>query len=113
MLHHDYVLPSGHNLASQVVLVIKNPPANAGDARDAGLIPGSARCPGEGNGNPLQLFLPGEFHGQGSLEGSSPWGCKESDTTEQLSTTSYFSYYDISSTSDHQLLDSRGRGLLP
>ena len=31
-----------------------------------------------------QVFLPGEFHGQRSLVGYSPWGCKESDTTEQL-----------------------------
>ena len=38
----------------QVVLVVKNPPANAGDIRDAGLIPGSGRSPGEGHGNPLQ-----------------------------------------------------------
>ena len=41
-------------LASQVVLVIKNPPANAGDRRDAGSIPGSGRSPGEGHGIPLQ-----------------------------------------------------------
>ena len=34
--------------------MVKNPPANAGDARDAGLIPGSRRSPGEENGNPLQ-----------------------------------------------------------
>ena len=34
--------------------VVKNPPANAGDTRDMGLIPGSGRCPGGGNGNPLQ-----------------------------------------------------------
>ena len=40
--------------ASQVVLVVKNLPANAGDIRDSGSIPGSGRCPGEGNGNPLQ-----------------------------------------------------------
>ena len=40
--------------ASQVVLVVKNPPANAGDIRDMGLIPGSGRCPREGNDNPLQ-----------------------------------------------------------
>ena len=39
--------------ASQVGLVIKNLPASAGDARDAGLIPGSGRCPGGGHGNPL------------------------------------------------------------
>ena len=34
--------------------VVKNPPANAGDSRDVGLIPGSGRSPGVGNGNPLQ-----------------------------------------------------------
>ena len=35
-------------------LVVKNPPVNAGDTRDASLIPGSGRSPGVGNGNPLQ-----------------------------------------------------------
>ena len=40
--------------ASQVALVVKNPPANAGDIRDAGLIPGSGRYPGGGHGSPLQ-----------------------------------------------------------
>ena len=39
---------------SQVVLVVKNRPASAGDLRDVGSIPGSGRPPGEGNGNPLQ-----------------------------------------------------------
>ena len=39
--------------ASQVALVVKNLPANAGDAREVGLIPGSGRCPGGRNGNPL------------------------------------------------------------
>ena len=34
--------------------VVKNPPARARDAEDMGLIPGSGRSPGEGNGNPLQ-----------------------------------------------------------
>ena len=34
--------------------LVKNPPANAGDTRDVGLIPGSGRSPGEWNGNPLQ-----------------------------------------------------------
>ena len=34
--------------------MVKNAPANAGDARDTGSIPGSRRSPGEGNGNPLQ-----------------------------------------------------------
>ena len=41
--------------ASQVALVVKNPPANAGDVRDLGLIYESGRSPGGGHGNPLQL----------------------------------------------------------
>ena len=40
--------------ASKVALVVKNPPANAGNIRDLGLIPGSGRSPGGGNNNPLQ-----------------------------------------------------------
>ena len=36
--------------------VVKSPPVNAGDTRDAGLVPGSGRSPGGGNGNPLQYF---------------------------------------------------------
>ena len=39
--------------ASLVALVVKNPPANAGDIRGMGSIPGSERSPGGGNGNPL------------------------------------------------------------
>ena len=41
-------------MASQVVLVVKNQPANAGDIKDVGLIPGSGRSPGGGHGNSLQ-----------------------------------------------------------
>ena len=40
--------------ASQAALVVKNPPANAGDVRNADLIPGLERSPGGGHGNPLQ-----------------------------------------------------------
>ena len=137
---------------SQVALVVKNLPANAGDIRDMGSIPGSGRSPRGGHGNPLQysflenpmeepgwlqsvglqriwhnwsdltcsgkeptcqcrrqkklgfnlrvgkipwrrawqptpVFFPGEFHGQRSLLGYSPWGCKESDMTERLTHT--------------------------
>ena len=43
-----------HPSPSQVALVVKNPPANAGDIRDLGSIPGSGRSPGGGHGNPLQ-----------------------------------------------------------
>ena len=39
-----------------VVLVVKSPPANAGDVRGVGSIPGWGRSPGGGNGNPLQYF---------------------------------------------------------
>ena len=61
--------------------MVKNPPASAGDV---GSIPGSGRSSGEGNGNTIAVFLPGESHGQRSLVGYSPWGCKDSDTIEQL-----------------------------
>ena len=37
-------------------VVVKNLPANAGDARDTGSVPGLGRSPGEGNGNPLQVW---------------------------------------------------------
>ena len=56
--------------------VLKNLPANAGDAGGAGLIPGSGRSLGEGNGNPL-IVLPGKSHGQRSLLGYSPYSHKE------------------------------------
>ena len=46
--------------------MVKNPPADAGDVRDVGLIPGSGRSPGGGHGN---LLLPGAFHGQRRLVG--------------------------------------------
>ena len=42
--------------ASQVTLVVKSLPANAGDFRDTVWIPGSRRCPGGGHGNPFQYF---------------------------------------------------------
>ena len=69
-------------LAIVVVLVVKNPSANAGDIRDMGLIPGLRRSPGGGHGNPLQYSCLEKPHGQSSLVGSSPWACKELDTTE-------------------------------
>ena len=54
------------------------------NAGDSGSIRRSGKSSGEGNGNLLQ-FLPGEFHGQRSLVGSSPLGHKESDMTEHTS----------------------------
>ena len=68
--------------ASQVALVVKNPPANVGDIRDVGSIPGLGRSPEGGHGNPTPASLPGESHGQRNLVGCSPFGRKEWDMTE-------------------------------
>ena len=67
---------------SQVVLVVKNPPANAGDARDSGLMLGVGRSPGGGHSNPLQCYFLENPHGQRNLVGYSPQGRKELYTTE-------------------------------
>jgi len=61
--------------------VVKNSPANAGDARDMGSIPGSGRSLGGGNGNPLQYSCL-ENPIERSVMGYSPWSQKEVDTTE-------------------------------
>ena len=65
---------------SQVALVVKNLPANVGDRRDMGLIPG--RFPWRSKWQPTPVFLPGESHGQRSLKGYSPWHHKQQDMTE-------------------------------
>ena len=57
--------------------MVKNPPADAGDIRDVGLIPGLGRS----HGNPLQYSCL-ENHMDRSLVGYSPEGCKELDMTE-------------------------------
>ena len=50
---------------------------------DLGLVPGLERSPGGGHGNPLQYSCLENPHGQRSLVGYSPWGCKESDITHR------------------------------
>ena len=55
---------------------------SACNAGDLGSIPGLGRSPGGGHGSPLQYSFLENPHGQRSLAGYSPWGCKESDTTE-------------------------------
>ena len=66
--------------------VVKNPTANAGDARDSGSATGLGRSPGEGNSNPLQYSCLENPHGQRCLVGYSSRGRKESDATEREST---------------------------
>ena len=58
---------------------------SACNVRDLDSIPGLGRSPG-GHGNPLQYACLENPHGQRSLAGYSPWGRKESDTTERLHT---------------------------
>ena len=65
-----------------MVLVVKNPPANAGDVRDACSIPGMERSPGGRVWQPTPLLLPGESHGQRSLVGCGPESPKGLDVTE-------------------------------
>ena len=68
--------------ASLMVQMVKNPPAMQ-RPRFAWVreIPWRREC------QPTPVSLPGEFHGQRSLVGYSPWGCKESDMTEWLTHT--------------------------
>ena len=61
----------------------KEPAYNVGDMRST---PGLGRSPGEGPGNPLQYFCLENPYGHSSLVGSSPWSCKELDTTEWVRT---------------------------
>ena len=71
--------------ASQAVLVVKTLPANAGDIKDEGLIPGLGRFPGGGHGNPLQYSCL-----ENPMDRGAWWGTvhevTESDMTKQLGT---------------------------
>ena len=77
LIKHSLIGPEG---ASQVVLGVKNSPANAGDLSNGGSIPGSGRSPGGGHGTHSTVLAwkipwteePGSY---------SSWHCKESDTT--------------------------------
>ena len=66
--------PLQYSQTSLVAQLVKNPSAMWGDL---GSIPGLRRSPGEGNWLPTPVFWPGEFQGL-----YSPWGYKESDTSE-------------------------------
>ena len=80
---HTHTHTFFHNLSGLAVDEAQKVKVSASNVGDPGSIPGSRGiCPGEGNGNPTLIFLPGRSHGQRSLVGYSPWGRKESDTTE-------------------------------
>ena len=74
---------------SSQVTVIKNLPANAGDARDMNSFPWSGRIPGEGKSNPFQDSGLENSIDRRRLVGYSPWEHKESDTAEQMNTQTY------------------------
>ena len=78
--------------ASQLSLVVKNTPANAGDIRDGGFDSWVVKIPWRRTWQPTPVFLHGEFHRQRNLEGYSPWGHKESDKTKQLTHTHKIKY---------------------
>ena len=63
--------------------VVKKLLANVGDAGDMGSISESGR---RRAWQPTPVFLPGEYHGQRSLVGYSPWGCIQSDMTKHTFT---------------------------
>ena len=66
--------------ASQVTLVVKNPPARR--RKRHGFNPWVGRIPCRRAWKPTLVFLPGESHGLRSMAGYSSWGCKELDMTE-------------------------------
>ena len=67
--------------ASQLALMVKNPPTNARDIKRRRFNPRVREIPWRRKWQPTPLFLPGESFGQRSLVDYSPWGHKESDTT--------------------------------
>ena len=70
--------------ASQVALVVKNPPADVGDVKRCRFNPWVGKIPERRKWQSTPVFLPVKPHGQRSLTGYSLWVCKELDMTEQL-----------------------------
>ena len=74
--------------------VVKNSPANAGDLRDVGLIPGSGRSPGEGNGNPLPYSYLQNSMDRRAWRATVHGVTKSQDMTEQLRTHAHLNTYN-------------------
>ena len=72
--------------ASKVALVVQNPPSNAGDAKDSGLISGLGRSPGGGNGNSLQYSCLENPMDRGAWWATVHWAAK---SLTQLNTSTY------------------------
>ena len=72
--------------ASQVALVVKHPPANAGDTGDAGSIPGLGRSPGGGNVNPFQYSCLENSRDRGAWRATTYGVTKSRSWLKQLST---------------------------
>ena len=91
--------------------MVKNLPVNAGDSRDLSSFPGLGRSPGEGKGNLLQYPYLENPMDRGAWW-ASPWGRKESDTTERLHF--HFSFSCIGEENGNPLqcscLENRGTG---
>ena len=66
-----------------MALAVKNPPANAGDLRDGGSIPGSGRSPGGGHANPLQYSCLENPNNKGAWQSIVHGVTKELDMTEE------------------------------
>ena len=71
-----------------MALTVKNTPANSGDIRDMGSIPGSGRCPGGGHRNPLQYSCLENLMDRG-LVGYNPYGQEELHMTEATCTCTH------------------------
>ena len=84
LLHCRWILyqMNHQGIPSQVVLMVKNLPANAGDGRKWEFNPWVVKIPWRRAWQPTPVFLPGKSHGQRSLAGYTPWGRKESDRTK-------------------------------
>ena len=82
LLDHLYLWFEGllPNSASLVAQRVKRLPA----VRETQVHPWVGKIPWRRKWQPTPVLLPGKFHGRRSLVGYSPWGCKESDTTERL-----------------------------